>query len=301
MSSGGNLGDLWLNGEIKRRAIIQKCSDNLIISFPQTIAFNSKKEAEISAKIYNAHPNLHVFARDVKSYSTAKELFPSNFVDQLPDPVFTLSYLNSNVDDRDGILCIFRNDKEDFLKGRKVGIINHCKSLGSPVDVVDIENNKDDLKTFLDRISKYKLVVTDRFHGAVFASITGTPCLALLTINHKIIESNFWFRKLKTKTFICKSFEEFEEKMLVIPKSYKYNSSFAKALYYRVLFSIKENETVPISNPVQDCIISRRSIRRWEKYDVSKEILYDIINAGIYAPSGSNAQCVKFRSFFSYL
>jgi len=296
MSSGGNLGDLWLNGEIKRRAIIQACSDNLIVSFPQTIAFNLKKEAEKSSAIYNVHSNLYIFARDSKSYSIAKELFLSNFVGQLPDPVFMLSCLNSeNEGNRNGILCIFRNDKEDFLKNKKVGIVNHCKNLGFSVEVVDIENNKCDLKTFLNRISKYKLVVTDRFHGAVFASITGTPCLALPTINHKIIESNFWFRKLKTKTFICKNFEEFEERMLVVPKPYKYNSSFAKALYYRVLFSIKENKIVPIFNPIQDCIVSRRTVRSWEEYNVSKEVLLDIINSGIYAPSGSNAQCVKFR------
>lgn len=294
MSSGGNLGDLWINGERNRRAIIQNCPYNLIVSFPQTIYFNSKEQAKVSTKIYSAHSNLHVFARDVKSYSIAKELFPLNPIEQLPDPVFTLSHIRNFK--RDGILCIFRNDKEDVIKNEiKSGIVNYCKHLKFSVDVVDIEGRKENLTAFLDMISNYKLVITDRFHGAVFASITGTPCLALPTINHKIVESNFWFRKLKTETFICKDFSEFERRMSVVPKSFEYNSSLAKALYYRILFSIKENNTVPIENSIQDCIVSRRTVRSWSEDDVSKEILYDIVKSGVYAPSGSNAQCVKFR------
>jgi len=117
MSSGGNLGDLWLNGEIKRRAIIQACPNNLIISFPQTIYFSSKEEAKKSSDIYNTHSKLYIFARDPKSYSIAKELFQSNIVEQLPDPVFTLSHIRNF--NRENILCIFRNDKEDTLKEKK--------------------------------------------------------------------------------------------------------------------------------------------------------------------------------------
>ena len=144
-------------------------------------------------------------------------------------------------------------------------------------------------------ISKYKLVITDRFHGAIFASITGTPCLALPTINHKIIESDFWFRKLKTKTFVCKNSDELEKRISFIPEPYEYNSSFVKAMYYHILFSVLENNTISVSNPVQDCIISRRTVRSWEDYTVNKILLYDIIKSGVYAPSGSNAQCVKFK------
>ena len=45
LSSGGNLGDLYLRAEAKRRLIIESCHSNTIVSFPQTIQFYSKKEA----------------------------------------------------------------------------------------------------------------------------------------------------------------------------------------------------------------------------------------------------------------
>ena len=299
LSSGGNLGDIWLVVERERRRIIKQCRDNLIVSFPQTIMFSLEKEAEISAKIYNAHPNLYIFARDSKSYSNAKELFSSNTVQQLPAPVLTLAYLKNFK--RNGVLCIFRNDKEDAIKPVKAEIVEYCKTIHSFVDIADthlgysINNREEELLSFLDKVSKYKLVVTDRFHGAVFASITGTPCLALPTINHKIIESNFWFRKFNTDTFVCSNINELKSSLGFNFNAYRYNPSFARALYSKVLNSIKNNRTVPNLNTVQDCLISRRTVRRWNNETISKEVLYDIIKAGIYAPSGSNAQCVKFK------
>ena len=299
MSSGGNLGDLWPPIEERRREVIQRCSNNLIVSFPQTIEFTSKEEAEKSSAVYNAHPNLHVFARDPGSYVIAKELFSSIPVYQLPDPVFTLSHVKNFK--REGILCIFRNDKEDQLKDKKQQIVEYCENKGFSVKVVDtnldhsIKNREYELLSFLDMVSKYKLVITNRFHGTVFAAITGTPCLAFPTINHKITESSYWYRRLGTKTTICENIAELGEKINSIPESYNYDSSLAKGMYHQVLSSIKENKTVSISNFVKDCIISRRTVRKWNKAKIGENILLDIIDAGVYAPSGSNAQCVRFR------
>lgn len=294
LSSGGNLGDLWPAVETQRCNIIKACPNNMIVSFPQTIHFSSKERAKISSNIYKAHTNLHTFARDPMSYNTAKELF--NSVQQLPDPVFTM--LHNKKNKRKGILCIFRNDKEDFIKNTKKQIIAHCSS----IDTVDIKDThikmpmtEEKLLGYLDMVSKYRLVVTDRFHGAIFAAITGTPCFAFPTINHKITEGHYWHKRFGTKNVLCKDISELKELTKDIPEPYIYNPSEAIGLYHQVISSVRATGKVPILNSTEKVMTSRRTVRKWKERTLPKCVLQDIVQAGVNAPSGSNAQCVKFK------
>ena len=297
LSSGGNLGDLYLKGEMKRREIIESCHGNTIVSFPQTIQFNSKDEAEKSSAIYSEHPNLYIFARDTKSYCIAKELFPANTVQQLPDPVFTLSHKSGKK--RMGILCIFRNDKEgEKHRDKHIKINGLCRHLDPYVNTIDIllkEVTQERMFELIDRISTYRLVVTDRLHGTIFAAITGTPCIAFQTINHKITESMYWHKRFGTKTRLVDSISEFEEQIGNIPEPFDYDPSDAVGLYNQVISAIEATDTIPNLNRVENTIISRRTVRRWKEAVLPNNVLTDIVKAGIYAPSGSNAQCVKFR------
>ena len=47
-----------------------------------------------------------------------------------------------------------------------------------------------------------ELVVTDRLHGMIFATITGTPCLVFSNNNHKVSESYKWIHSLPYIKFI---------------------------------------------------------------------------------------------------
>jgi len=299
LSSGGNLGDLWINGEKRRRQIIQGCPKNTIVSFPQTIFFNSQSEANLSSKIYNTHPSLYLFTRDPESYIIAKNLFSAIPVHQLPDPVFTIS--RNNKLERKGVLCIFRNDKENWLQNKKQEIIGFCRNVDPLVTVVDteldhpIKNRETELFSFLDLVSKYRLVVTDRFHGTIFAAVTGTPCIALPTINHKITAMDYWYKRLDTKTVICKDVSELAKLIFSIPEPFVYNPSEAVGLYYQVISSVKATRSIPCLNNTEKVILSRRTSRKWRKANVSKSVLQDIIKVGVYAPTGSNAQCVRFK------
>lgn len=298
LSSGGNLGDLWPPCEPWRRKIIERCKDNLIVSFPQTIEFLSEKEAGKSSIIYNAHPNLHLFVRDSKSYDLAKTLFNSCHVQLFPGPVLTLSYYKEY--DRQDILCILRNDKECWLKEKRNNLIEICNECGFNPLVVDTNKSlpidrEGNLFSFLDEISHYKLVITDRFHGMKFSIITGTPCIVIPTINHKVTEMSLWNKKLGAKVIICDNLSKIKNLILSISSPYKYNSSLAKSLYYRVLWSIKKDKTVPDLNDVQNNILFRRTVRKWNELDLSNNLIFDIINTGVYAPTGSNSQCVRFK------
>ena len=304
LGSGGYLGDLWIRGELCRREIIKKCKDNIIVSFPQTVSFSSANEIKISADIYKEHPRLFLFTRDPESYVLAKTYFPTNNIFQLPDPVFTLSHNNTN--ERKGILCIFRDDKEDAIKENKLSIINKCLEFNSKVDVIDTErkegivrapipNIDKNLPEFLDKISKYELVVTDRFHGTIFAGITGTPCIAFPTINHKIVSSVYWYKNLNTKLSICKDIESFPEYLQEIHKPFIYNPSKAISLYHQVISSILHTETISNLNPVEEAIQHRRTIRKWRPVKIPNNILSDIVQSGVNAPTGANAQCIRFK------
>jgi len=304
LGSGGYLGDLWPRGEVLRRKIIQACPDNIIVSLPQTIFFNSTDEIRVSANIYEKHPRLFLSARDPESYVLAKTYFPTNHIFQLPDPVFTISHITEQ--DREGALCIFRNDKEDLLKSNKQDVIKQCAKLFLKVDIIDteekgaatrspIKNMKENFPKFLDDISKYELIVTDRFHGTVFAGITGTPCIAFPTINHKIVSSTYWYKHLHTDVSICKNAESFPKCFQNVSKPFIYNPSKAIALYHRVISSIIHTGAIPNLNIVEEVIQYRRTIRKWRPTLIPNSILEDIIQAGIDAPSGANAQCTRFK------
>ena len=49
-----------------------------------------------------------------------------------------------------------------------------------------------------------------------------------------------------------------------------------------------------MTSPIIDAIIQRRSIREYKQEDVETEKLYEIIRAGIWAPSGLNNQPWRF-------
>lgn len=70
---------------------------------------------------------------------------------------------------------------------------------------------------------------------------------------------------------------------------------------YRCRFEMKgqiylseEDEGHMSSTPVLDAIYRRRSIREFTDMEVSREQLYEIITAGIWAPSGLNNQPWRF-------
>ena len=70
---GGFLGTLWMGQELHVRKIIETFPNNKIIILPQTIFYGedeeSKRQFELSKKIYGKHKDLHIFAREEISYN----------------------------------------------------------------------------------------------------------------------------------------------------------------------------------------------------------------------------------------
>jgi exopolysaccharide biosynthesis predicted pyruvyltransferase EpsI len=96
---------------------------------------------------------------------------------------------------REGILTCFRSDKEKILSDEVINKINSCAEkngirirptstvLDKNVGIADREN---EVYEKLREFASAKLVITDRLHGMIFASIVGTPRLAFDTSTQKV-------------------------------------------------------------------------------------------------------------------
>lgn len=218
------MGNVYIEGEERRRDLISSFPNNIIISFPQSIDFENtiigQKEFKKSIDIYGNNKNLIIFAREEKSYNIMKKNFKNN-IKLAPDIV---TYLTGKINfkekfERDKILLCFRNDSEKITTKN---ITSNFVDLLTFHDYKDIEiidtylgkihfEAKDKNKLFEKILKKYmtsKLVVTDRLHGMIFALITKTPCIAFDNSNKKISSTyNTWLKDIH----YIKLLDDFEE------------------------------------------------------------------------------------------
>lgn len=203
---GGNLGNQYMLEENIRRDVLQHFPQNKIIMFPQSIYFTNdetgEKEKELSKKIYSSHQHLTLIARDRYSFKMMENLFPRTKILHAPDIVLYLQY--SKRFERKGALMCMRNDLESILS------INDKKEIENKLNTiyfkvrhndtwVDYKYNKSSRKYLLEEklkeFSSSEIVLTDRIHGMIFATITSTPCIALSNYNHKVKGTYEWLEQ----------------------------------------------------------------------------------------------------------
>lgn len=243
LHGGGNIGDTYVTPEAGRRKMIQMYPNNKIIIFPQTAYFSDTPEGEKvleeSKRIYNAHKNLVILAREEKSYNFMKKEFYNAKVYLTPDIVMTLKE-TKNIK-RAGALLLFRTDKEktvtdETIEDIKEKMVEHYgKYILSDMNIwntitnnISYKQREELLEDKFIQLQSAKMVVTDRLHGMIFSAITETPCIVFNNFNHKIEESYKWLKELKYIKF-CKNLSELEEKIneLKKVKKIKYDNQFA--------------------------------------------------------------------------
>lgn len=243
---GGNLGNIYLSFEERRRAIINIFKNNKIISFPQSIDFSDTSEgmSELnkSINIYSQNPNLKILAREQKSFDIIKNNF-KNDVTLIPDTVF---YLKNNLStnnslERKNITICLRNDKEkvtnlnlsneltNVLKSNNFNDISVIDTIIEDIYINPNERISRLTKFFNDNYYNSKVIITDRLHGMIFAAITNTPCIVFDNSNKKISSTyNTW---LKNEPLI-KFFEHYNEEEIInaitdFSKLNNYNTSIS--------------------------------------------------------------------------
>lgn len=222
---GGNMGDMYRGYEMKRQLIVYLLRrTNKIFSFPQSVDYsNSEKGRQILKSAIFSYSNNHLLlmAREHRSFLYMKQYFKSPTI-ETPDIVMTLNYPKIDCK-RSGIVLCLRNDQECLMDPKETqNILDLCKSHGE-VKFMDthIGNNfvsslkYNYLFDYLKTISKYRLMITDRLHGMIFAYITGTPAIVFDNSNHKVQNCYQWIRECNYIKFlgdysthdVCKAIE----------------------------------------------------------------------------------------------
>lgn len=226
VNGGGNLGTLWPDIERMNRLIISTIDRSTICIMPNSIYYgeddDEKIEFQKSIKVYNQHPRLYIYARELTSYKIMKRSYKN--VKLMPDMALSLEKCNKSVT-RKGCLFCLRDDVERTLSHEERNVLyDKAKAMFGKIHIsntvlnhnVSVLNRDRELEAKFDEFRKMELVVTDRLHGMIFCAITGTKCIVLNGRSPKIKGCFQWISDLGYITLI-EDFEEFEEAYYNMP------------------------------------------------------------------------------------
>lgn len=207
IQSGGNLGNAGIWSESLRRMLIVNFPRNKIVSLPQTISFSEtplgREERENTRRIYATHPDLTVVARDSQSEAIANDLFPNAKILCMPDFALSLPPRDrGKANDPPRVLLCFREDAMSTLSGEQekliaAGIPYECKQTNTYIDEeIPLAKQEEVFERTLDEFSAADVVVTNRFHGVIFAILCRRPCVVLATTDHKMTASMDWYKSM---------------------------------------------------------------------------------------------------------
>lgn len=203
MQSGHTMDGLH-DDETPHRLASTCFPDNRIIFFPTSIRFNSKRGKELDRKAIGSHANTLFLARDAVSAQIARDLYPRLDVRLYPDVVTSLIGKYSFDNQREGVLLCARNDGEklysyaaiDKLASALSGLCDVSRTDTTVKwDGIDLDSHDawTGIEGVIESYSQKCVIVTDRYHGTIFARIAGTPVVVLKTNDHKVVSGAKWF------------------------------------------------------------------------------------------------------------
>lgn len=224
LHSGYHMTDLYMRQELLNRFVVKSFHDRPILAFPQTIFYQKEEELKKAEEIYNSHPNLIVMCRDEVSYSFARHHFSKCKLLLMPDIVTSMIGKYDFCKKRDGILLCKRNDKESRFSREEIHDFVIRLGKYEKVDVTDTTVSDSwktinrDLKKYLENVwseyAKYKVVITDRYHGTIFSLIANTPVIVIPSTDHKLSSGVKWFPD-SFRDYVCfaPTFDDVERKV----------------------------------------------------------------------------------------
>jgi len=174
-----------------RRIVLKRYFLNPVLIFPQTILYQGRRAEKQAAKTLRKCPRLLLLARDKISLKEAAILCPGHGA-YWPD--MTVKWLGrySFQGEHKGILFCIRQDGESILSPERRKNIFHILEKFGPVEACGTESafpgiaRKEEIENLIRRFSHAKLVVTDRYHGMLFALAAGVPVITLPVSGHKV-------------------------------------------------------------------------------------------------------------------
>ncbi|MDF2945091.1 MAG: glycosyl transferase family 2 [Herbinix sp.] len=205
---GGNMENVNSLAECIRGDVMKKYRNNRKVIFPQTIHYDSSEDGILQLirdqSFIKKCKNVTLCVREQSSYELAKQYFECNVV-MIPDILLYSNYNKRFCFERMGAVLLLHNDIEGALSRQDKLLIGsvvqqYIKNiqfndtiLNSNISVFD---RKEVITSFVKKIAKAKMVVTDHLHGMLFCVITQTPCIVLPDYKEKIEEVYEWVSKL---------------------------------------------------------------------------------------------------------
>lgn len=249
--SGFTTTDRGLWHEIMHRLVIDNIPEANILMMPQTILFEKEKNKIRTSKSYNQAKNMLFLARDMISFDMANEMFPDITVKAFPDIVTTLIGKYHFNQKREGVYLCCRNDREKYYSDDEINklhnrLVEHTKvEMGDTSIKSSYKTIRNDLQNFIENIiaqySKYKVIITDRYHGTIFSLAANTPVIIIKTSDHKVVTGADWFKGVYDDyVYVSESLDDAYTKALeIIEKSYNYKlEPYFDANYYNNLKEI---------------------------------------------------------------
>lgn len=254
ISGGGWLGNLWKHNEDMVREIIKDYRNNKIIILPQTVYYeendNYLADIECAKEIYSAHENLIICLRDKQSYDFIKNNKFSKYDEKIlfvPDIVLYLNKSNSlgEVRKSEKILLCLRDDLEKSFEreeekqlqqffNQKLENIQYTNTVVPYL--IPLYKREKELDKKYNEFKNAQIVITDRLHGMLFATITGTPCIAFDNITGKVKGVYKWIEDVKYIKYV----ENVEEMM----KEFEYIKSLDKNVYENSEIKLKFDKII---------------------------------------------------------
>lgn len=204
---GGFIGSLWAEQEDNAQILLKKLKDFRIVVLPQTIFYDDETSEQTARSLagYKNCPGLLMLVREEYSYQRAQRLLREVNFQLVPDMVLQLRYKGPRPQ-RKGIGLCLRSDKEGVLNAEAKARLAEMMGQTFPEEQVvytdtvlpqdvPVQDREAAVQAKLEEFAGYKLMVTDRLHGMVFAALTGTPCLVLDNCDHKVRGVYEWVRQ----------------------------------------------------------------------------------------------------------
>lgn len=236
--------------ENMHRKIVENFPYNKIVFLPQTVKFKNQKILENVQNFYGKYDNIYFFARD----NIYKSIFPEHRnVHCFPDIVTTeIGNYDFNNNERNGILLCVRNDVEKLYSFQEISLFKEKLQKIAKVSLSDTnsETKENSLKEYwkkieetIDDYAQYQVIITDRYHGTIFALIANTPVIILKTTDHKVVTGADWFEGVyEDYVYVVNDLEEASQVAQQIVTGFEYRKlpSYFKEKYYDRLKDIIE-------------------------------------------------------------
>lgn len=240
--------------ENMHRKIVENFPYNKIVFLPQTVKFKNQKILENVQNFYGKYDNIYFFARDKISYDIYKSIFPEHRnVHCFPDIVTTeIGNYDFKNNERNGILLCVRNDVEKLYSFQEISLFKEKLQKIAKVSLSDTnsETKENSLKEYwkkieetIDDYAQYQVIITDRYHGTIFALIANTPVIILKTTDHKVVTGADWFEGVyEDYVYVVNDLEEASQVAQQIVTGFEYRKlpSYFKEKYYDRLKDIIE-------------------------------------------------------------